>query len=686
ADGGGRPSRGWEAVLGCLLLLAAELARGAATLGAPGIVLGCSTRSVEHFAVLTPDFDVYVEECDAANTDVRTWGKEWPAGVAPLGAVCPAGIRRYDFAVAPTVAQLAQAGGGLAGLAALVGGPPPDEPAPAPAAAAAPPGGPPGEGAGDLRTLPTAHDRQGQRRREYRDSVQLLRPTASPDGPVPGPTADRWVATYQVEKGGSPLGHHLAWKAGLGVGVPPDDPIVSVHFEYSKIVQVAQPHDQIDGSNLARLELAARQLQLCEERCKDKLVGSRSPGPGGGEQFLFAGMQSTRGVMVAPALSEWIAKQLAAQSAIAKERRKAREQRQLLHPPAGARGAGQSGGGAKESGSGILMAPVPAAAAARRREALRGSLMMGLTYLEQRPVGKATLADYQRRASAFIQWCRELHLDWSEWQLLDSIVVMYFDFLYFQGHSGEDASRLLAALKVFLPPIGRWGDQAIAMTLSFACYLRPSEADLLATMQIAPPVGAAAGGSGLAALLLHPGELGRLGKTGSLGTCTKEAARSLGLNEFPVPAHGLRHGGAADGLLSKKRRALEVHQRGGWASDRNFKRRAKQARTITELQRLGPRIIAYGQAMDAALAHIFLKGRAVPVPSLTPREQRLRGPPDGEGVLPTGSGHGRTGSWSASIVLGMRIVSEILDTDSWFLKALANHGMELRRDHAKGAE
>jgi hypothetical protein len=58
-------------------------------------------------------------------------------------------------------------------------------------------------------------------------------------------------------------------------------------------------------------------------------------------------MQSTRGVMVAPALSEWIAKQLAAESAIAKGRRKAREERQLLPPPAGARGAAQSGGGGK---------------------------------------------------------------------------------------------------------------------------------------------------------------------------------------------------------------------------------------------------------------------------------------------------------------------------------------------------
>eukprot|EP00959_Pyramimonas_sp_CCMP1952_P051041 1066327-Pyramimonas_sp.AAC.1 len=62
-------------------------------------------------------------------------------------------------------------------------------------------------------------------------------------------------------------------------------------------MQVAQSCDQLDGSNLASLELVARQLQLCEERCKDKLVSSRSLGSGGDELCFFTGMQSTRGLM-----------------------------------------------------------------------------------------------------------------------------------------------------------------------------------------------------------------------------------------------------------------------------------------------------------------------------------------------------------------------------------------------------
>eukprot|EP00959_Pyramimonas_sp_CCMP1952_P353189 7399520-Pyramimonas_sp.AAC.1 len=72
-------------------------------------------------------------------------------------------------------------------------------------------------------------------------------------------------------------------------------------------------------------------------------------------------------------------------------------------------------------------------------------------------------------------------------------------------------------------------------------------------MQTAPPVAAVAGGSGLAALLLHPGELGRSGEANSLGMSMKEPACLLGLNDFPVPARAVGHEGASDDLFSKRR-------------------------------------------------------------------------------------------------------------------------------------
>ncbi|CAK0788291.1 unnamed protein product, partial [Prorocentrum cordatum] len=165
------------------------------------------------------------------------------------------------------------------------------------------------------------------------------------------------------------------------------------------------------------------------------------------------------------------------------------------------------------AGEGILTAPVPQSAAARQRGPLLGSLLIGFACLGQ-------LADYQRRAGAFIGWCSQPHPDWDNWEQLDTTMATYFDHLYF-----------LAALKFFLPPIGRRGDQTlrrafrslakrgkcaprrmraplpwslaaalpgamlhrgqvrqtIAMIMSFASHLRPPECDPLTATQVAPP-------------------------------------------------------------------------------------------------------------------------------------------------------------------------------------------------------
>ena len=73
------------------------------------VIVGISSVNPEHFGVLTPDFDVYIEECDAANTDVRGWWKHWPGAAPPHADVASGGVRRYDFANPPSLAQVAQA-------------------------------------------------------------------------------------------------------------------------------------------------------------------------------------------------------------------------------------------------------------------------------------------------------------------------------------------------------------------------------------------------------------------------------------------------------------------------------------------------------------------------------------------------------------------------------------------------
>ncbi|CAK0887535.1 unnamed protein product [Prorocentrum cordatum] len=137
--GKGTTSLAWEAGFGGLPLLAAELARWALGVlagwrprpflmfsvcdeisteyGEPPprlahmrvAVVGVSIAHPEHFSVFTTDFDVHLPGCDARNDDIKNSWMHWAAG-APLGAaVCPAGVQCYDFAAAPTAAQVAGA-------------------------------------------------------------------------------------------------------------------------------------------------------------------------------------------------------------------------------------------------------------------------------------------------------------------------------------------------------------------------------------------------------------------------------------------------------------------------------------------------------------------------------------------------------------------------------------------------
>ena len=187
------------------------------------------------------------------------------------------------------------------------------------------------------------YDINGKRHRSFASAVALLATISWADWPVPGPRTVHWVAVFMLENGGSALGHHVQWRSLIQLAL--DDIIVSTHLEFSKIFETALCYDQLEISNLASLELVARQLQLCEERHRDRILGTK-PGQAAqhDEHYYFTGMATTRGLMVAPALSSWISEQIARENAIAKEKRKAREERGLARPKRGPKG-GKEGDG-----------------------------------------------------------------------------------------------------------------------------------------------------------------------------------------------------------------------------------------------------------------------------------------------------------------------------------------------------
>ena len=77
-------------------------------------------------------------------------------------------------------------------------------------------------------------------------------------------------------------------------------------------------------------EYLGRQVQLTEEKWKDRVLGNQNEGAS--EAAMFSGV-GQRTLCIAPQLQDWMTEELRKESAILKERRKAREERNLLKPP-----------------------------------------------------------------------------------------------------------------------------------------------------------------------------------------------------------------------------------------------------------------------------------------------------------------------------------------------------------------
>ena len=192
-------------------------------------------------------------------------------------------------------------------------------------AAAAPAGG----HVQDARTLPVVYDAIGSRRREFRDAVLACREDQWAGWPVRGPRTTHWVLRYIVDHGGTPTGMHSRWRSEARL--QEHEPGVQEHERACRTLEELLCFDQCNGAYLASAELLVRAIQVQQERYRDRSAGgSASGGPDSVDTHLFMGSELTRGnVCVCPLLQEWASAQLAKEQALLKERRKAREERDL---------------------------------------------------------------------------------------------------------------------------------------------------------------------------------------------------------------------------------------------------------------------------------------------------------------------------------------------------------------------
>ena len=209
-------------------------------------------------------------------------------------------------------------GGGLQALAAALAGP--QEEAGGPGA---------GDPEGDARTVAVCFDEAGQRFREYREGVRRCSEETWGDWPIRGPRTVVWLLRFFRDNGGSPVAYFSKFKAEGKLNAT--DPGIDEMERACRCLETMICYDQLNAGNIACAELLARSIQMVAEKYRERFVGDKE---GSEERHLLMGTHAVRGNLpICPLLSDWLSDELRKEAAVMKERRKAREERQLLKPP-----------------------------------------------------------------------------------------------------------------------------------------------------------------------------------------------------------------------------------------------------------------------------------------------------------------------------------------------------------------
>ena len=108
---------------------------------------------------------------------------------------------------------------------------------------------------------------------------------------------------------------------------------VDIHEQACHTLELMLCYDQYHIGNSAAAEKLARDLQMQEERYSDRVTNAKE---GSEEAAIFGGLGSRGNLCICPELKAHVAEELKAITSVAKERRKAREERGLAKPKKGA--------------------------------------------------------------------------------------------------------------------------------------------------------------------------------------------------------------------------------------------------------------------------------------------------------------------------------------------------------------
>ena len=198
----------------------------------------------------------------------------------------------------------------------------------------------------DARVLPIGRIADGRRYRGFKESVAALLQSDWEGWPIKGPRTFIFCVRFIAEVDGHPMAHHTRFKSIANV--QHHDAGVASHETAMRIFEYALCYDQLQGAELACLEIVARSAQLVELKYRDKVLVTQTGSTGATmldqDDYIYLGYGKTRGqLMIDPALEEHVGSELQKESSAAKERRKMLEERNLSRPPQPT--GGKDGGG-----------------------------------------------------------------------------------------------------------------------------------------------------------------------------------------------------------------------------------------------------------------------------------------------------------------------------------------------------
>lgn len=170
----------------------------------------------------------------------------------------------------------------------------------------------------DVRTMEVRYGPNGERHRNFRESVQEMVQVDYDDFPLTPRTTLSYVrAIAQVSE--SAFGQHLSWVSQSRI--PDGDRAIYENEVLSRILDTAVVFDALNISNLACFELLVRRKQLLAEAHS---FNPSSPSYEGADHYMGTTYRPG-GAIVVPELSEHVAKRLEQESKILKEKRKQAE-------------------------------------------------------------------------------------------------------------------------------------------------------------------------------------------------------------------------------------------------------------------------------------------------------------------------------------------------------------------------